>query len=468
MTRNYGNLRSRRSGGGWQWMVMGFVIGFGCAAVIGLAIVIGGTSGLLNGGFLTAFGATNTPVIITATPLPATNTPLPTEVLIEPSATPQQVQVVAPTATTVPPTPDPASIQVLPSITPSPTTSVLPTLPVATNPEASIPPELLAIRTQTRRVDGNTFLMGTTTTEVSNAVNQCVTVFEGNCTAGDAQDSFPAHPVTVNSFEMEVTEVTYEQYLTYLNSSVMGPNSHRNRCEGQICLATRAEDPSSNIIFDSANYRVLDVIKNFPVVNVTWYGAQAYCHAIGRRLPTEAEWEYAARGPQAYIYPWGNDFTTDLAKTSRPRTDQPGSGPVDGYPGGASLFGMLNMAGNAAEWVSDWYSPTYYSELAQSGATAINPQGPPAGTDKVVRGGSWDTPPFFSRSVHRQNEKPINETVWLGFRCAADVTDSTGNAGLNTLGQTTTTNTGSGNEETTANSQPTLPPLPPTATLQPG
>jgi formylglycine-generating enzyme required for sulfatase activity len=154
---------------------------------------------------------------------------------------------------------------------------------------------------------------------------------------------------------------------------------------------------------------------------VTWYGAQSYCEAIGRRLPTEAEWERAARGPQNFLYPWGNLFTTDNAKTSRPRPDDPslaGAVAVGSYPTGASLYGMLDMAGNVAEWVSDWYSPTYYTQLTQTGAPVLNPQGPPAGTSKVVRGGSWDTPPFFARSVHRQESEPQNQTLWLGFRCA--------------------------------------------------
>ncbi|MCB9451118.1 MAG: formylglycine-generating enzyme family protein [Anaerolineaceae bacterium] len=466
MSRNYGNLRGRRSGA-WQWLVMGFIFGFGCAAVFGLVIVIGGTSGLLNTGFLAALNATTTPVIITATPLPVTPTPLPTEVLA-PSVTAQEVQVVAPTATPPPPTQDTASVQVEPSATLTATlVSVIPTQP--TSIEAAIPPELLAIRTQTREISGGTFMMGTTPQEVADAVRECVDVFGGACTLAMGEDSSPPHPVTVNTFEMEVTEVTLEQYLTFLNSSVMGPNSHRNRCFGQVCLATRAEDPGSNVIFDSANYRVVDVIKNFPVVNVTWYGAQAYCEAIGRRLPTEAEWEYAARGEQGNLYPWGNTFSTDYAKTNRPVTSDPGAGPVDSYAIGATSFGILNMAGNVAEWVSDWYSPVYYTQLAQTGATTINPQGPVAGTNKVLRGGSWDTVPFFARSVQRQDLAPNDQTLWAGFRCVADATPTANTTGVTPLtGQNPVTTTGGSNEETTANSQPTLAPLPPTATLQPG
>jgi formylglycine-generating enzyme required for sulfatase activity len=259
----------------------------------------------------------------------------------------------------------------------------------------------------------------------------------------------------------------------------MGPNSHRTGCAGQLCIATRAEDPNSNVIFDSANYRVLDVISEFPVSAVTWYGAKAYCEAIGRRLPTEAEWERAARGPENRLYPWGNTFTTDYAKTSRPKPADPslaGAVAVGTYPSGASYYGMLDMAGNVAEWVSDWYSPSYYIQLAQSGQAVLNPQGPPAGTEKVVRGGSWDTPPFFSRTVHRQSAEPQNQTLWLGFRCAQDgTTDTSGGTGVNTTPASAST------EGDNNSSAPTLPPPPvtgataaptaettPLATLVPG
>ena len=264
---------------------------------------------------------------------------------------------------------------------------------------------------------------------------------------------------------METTEVTYAQYLAFLNS--MGPNSHRTGCAGQLCIATRAEDPNSNIIFDSANYRVLDVISQFPVAAVTWYGAQSYCEAIGRRLPTEAEWERAARGPQNFLYPWGNLFSTDNAKTSRPRVDPTlaGAVAVSSYPTGVSVYGMFDMAGNVAEWVSDWYSPTYYTQLTQTGQPVLNPQGPPAGTSKVVRGGSWDTPPFFARTVHRQESEPQNQTLWLGFRCAQDSpTGSTTNTGA---GVTGTTPQATAAVDDINNSQPTLrpPPTPGSSTI---
>lgn len=487
MTRNYGTLRGRRSGNAaWQWVTIGFVIGFGCAAVVGLALVIGAASGAFGqdaAGFLVAGRPTQTPFVITNTPAPVTSTPQPTEVLVSPmpSATVGQVEVLAPTAT---PTTDPSTIQVEASETPTTeATQAVAPLTSAGNTGASVaavqvPAALVGILGELRPVDGGTFQMGTTPQEVAEAVRQCTDEFEGNCQLAYGEDSFPPHNVTIDPFQMEVTEVTYAQFLAFLNS--MGPNSHRNGCEGQPCAATRAEAENSNIIFDSANYRANPVLNNYPVTGVTWYGAKKYCETIGRRLPTEAEWERAARGPENFLYPWGNIFDVTRANTSRPKVDptQDGVEAVDSYPSGASVYGMLNMAGNAAEWVSDWYIATYYTQLAQSATVVLNPKGPVAGTEKVVRGGSWDAVPFFSRSVHRQSRTPSDQTSWIGFRCAADNNPSQsagqpGGATGNTVLPLPTQSTGGSNEETTSNSQPTLPAPPPTQsgplpTLAPG
>jgi formylglycine-generating enzyme required for sulfatase activity len=472
---NYGTLRgnnnNRRGGGGaWQWVVIGFVVGFGCAAIIGLVAIIGG---LDPGGLLTANRPTQTAVVITATPLPVTPTPIPTEVLIIPTSTidVEQQVITAPTAT---PTTDPSILQVEPSATP--TTQAAPTQGGNTTLSASggqeIPQLLQGITSQMQQVTGGTFPMGTTPQEVQAAVDECRNVYEANCDITMGEDSAPVHNVTIDPFMMEVTEVTYRQYMAFLNS--IGPRSHLNACEGQPCIKTRAEDPNSNVIFDSANYRVLDAIQDFPVTAVTWYGAKAYCEAIGRRLPTEAEWERAARGPENSLYPWGNTFSTDLAKTSRPRPEDPslaGATQVGSY--GIGAWGLYDMAGNVAEWVSDWYSPSYYNQLQQSGE-ALNPQGPPAGTEKAVRGGSWDTVPFFARGIHRQSFAPADGTLWLGFRCAADIgaggnTGTTGTTGGTTGGLTPlNTPSGSANEED-SNAQPLLPSpsIPTTAPNQP-
>ncbi|MBL8162227.1 MAG: formylglycine-generating enzyme family protein [Anaerolineae bacterium] len=474
MTRqNYGSLRGGRRGGSgaWQWIVIGFVFGFGCAAVAGLALVIAGATGVINlDGVLAANRPTQTPFIITNTPAPATPTPPPTEQLL-PSPTVGQAAVLIPTAS---PTPDFSVIQVEPSATA--TLAATSTLQVAAldsqgagvQSAAVDIPELLAGKLSLlRQVNGGEFQMGTTSTEVSSAVDECISLWEGDCQLAYGEDSAPQHAVTVSPFQMEITEVTYDQYLAFLNSR--GPNSHRN-CDGQLCIATRAEEPNSNIIFDTANYRVNDAILNYPVAGVTWYGAKSYCEAIGRRLPTEAEWERAARGPNNTIYPWGDIFAVEFARTSRPREENAalvGARPVRSYPVGA--WELYDMSGNIAEWVSDWYSPGFYTEqqrLIQAGQLIVDPTGPVAGTQKVVRGGSWDAVPFFARGVHRQSREPQDYTLWIGFRCAADPTvpgANTSSPGTTSVTTPIATLPASGQENTSA--QPTIPPPPATATL---
>jgi formylglycine-generating enzyme required for sulfatase activity len=266
------------------------------------------------------------------------------------------------------------------------------------------------------RVDGGTFDMGTTPQEIAVAVDQCVNEEGGNCQIVFGEDSTPPHSVTISAFQIEQTEVTYRQFLIFLTA--LGAANHLAGCDGQACVITRSEDENSNIVFNGFNYQVAGVIENFPVTNVTWYGAEAYCRALGRRLPTEAEWERAARGYDNFIYPWGNEWNPAFAKTSISPDETVGALPVGGLPVGASVYGAFDMAGNVAEWVSDWYDPTYYSQRSASG---LDPIGPAGGSEKVLRGGSWDAKPFFARSVHRQSGNPFSGYPWAGFRCATDI-----------------------------------------------
>jgi formylglycine-generating enzyme required for sulfatase activity len=474
MTRYNVRPANRRGGGGaWQWTLIGTVLGFGCAAILGLVLIISG----VDIGVLTAFRATPTPLVITATPPPFTATSQPTEVLqvVPPSATSAEAVVVLPTATQPPPTPliQIESSPVQPTLAPIGQPDSAPTLSSAAvqSPNALNLPSLLVGRTSALvSVEGGTFSMGTSIQEVSSAVDECINTWEGTCQLSFGEDSAPEHQVTINPFFVEDAEVTYGQYMAFLNSTNagMGPNSHRRGCGGQLCMLTRSEEPNSSVIFEGANYRVLPVIENNPVTNVTWYGAQAYCESIGRRLPTEAEWERAARGPLNNLYPWGNLFDTNLARTSRPRSDVLGAQPVRTYPANNLIY---DMAGNVSEWVSDWYSPTYYAQLANTGAATLNPLGPPAGTQKVLRGGSWDAVPFFSRSVHRQSEDPVNGRPFIGFRCVADVGANTPgmpqpvapvapSGSIDAVAPTATLEAASG--ETTGNAAPTLPPPPAT------
>jgi formylglycine-generating enzyme required for sulfatase activity len=238
---------------------------------------------------------------------------------------------------------------------------------------------------------------------------------------------------------MERTEVTFGQYVDFLNYLRSQGSDHLSGCGGFICVQTLnelAQESGGVIVFDGATYEVPTTLTNFPVWGVSWYGANTYCETIGRRLPTEAEWEYAASGGGSgitdYIYPWGNNFDVNQAKTRIPTDAAQGPVTVGSYGSGAS--GLYDMAGNVEEWVADWYQADYYNQLANTGTMPVDPQGPPTGIQKVLRGGSWNTMPFFTRTAHRRLSNPIpsesttTDPRSIGFRCAADAEDTSGGA----------------------------------------
>jgi formylglycine-generating enzyme required for sulfatase activity len=145
-----------------------------------------------------------------------------------------------------------------------------------------------------------------------------------------------------------------------------------------------------------------------PVRCVTWYEAEAYASFRHGRLPTEAEWEYAARGPRSSTYPWGDEWDASRCNV----VDSSGPTKVGSYPGGVSWVGAYDMAGNAMEWVADWLADDYYAH-----SPAEDPTGPAEGTRKVEKGGWWGSNQFVARSAYRHFEDaPDYSDMHIGFR----------------------------------------------------
>ena len=156
-------------------------------------------------------------------------------------------------------------------------------------------------------------------------------------------------------------------------------------------------------------------LTRWPALYVTWSEASDFCRAQGKRLPTEAEWEKAARGDSGNLFPWGQRAPTPaLAMFGQYHAHEiPIVAPVDSGEEGRSPYGMHHMAGNAAEWVEDWFGIDYYATMPDR-----NPHGPANGRYKVVRGGSWKSSPALLRTATRGGASPDQRAATIGFRCA--------------------------------------------------
>jgi formylglycine-generating enzyme required for sulfatase activity len=240
-------------------------------------------------------------------------------------------------------------------------------------------------------VPPGTFQMGSTGPQVEAAMELCAQYPDpwNRCELSRFEVEAPQHAVTLDGFWIDRTEVTNAQYA---------------RCvESGSCTRSRlADDPTYNH-------------GDCPVAGVPWQDAAAYCAWAGGRLPTEAEWEYAARGTQGAIYPWGDAFDCAAAnlEDSLSGCDDgyPGPAPVGSFDAGISWCGALDMAGNVWEWVADAFGQ-YPAEMQ------ANPAGPAVTGTNILRGGSWGYPPAFVRTAHRYAVPPEADYLAVGFRCA--------------------------------------------------
>jgi formylglycine-generating enzyme required for sulfatase activity len=236
------------------------------------------------------------------------------------------------------------------------------------------------------------FLMGSTEAEIDR--------YEAEAEESNARrwftDEAPQHTVYLDAYYIDRYEVTNAQYRKFVEEAVYREPRY----------------------WDSGGRRHRFELPDQPVIGVSWDDAVAYAEWAGKRLPTEAEWEKAARGTDGRRYPWGDVFDSDQCNAHLRRSL--GTQPVGSYPSGASPYGLLDMAGNVWEWCADWYGSDYYTKSPYK-----NPQGPQTGDERVLRGGAWwvRMPAAETRCTYRGGNAPTECHSNFGFRLVKDVGD---------------------------------------------
>jgi len=272
--------------------------------------------------------------------------------------------------------------------------------------------------------------MGLASSQMNTVLSICRSE-SADCSRAIFGDDKPAHTVYLDTYEIGRYEVTNAQFAAFVADTDYVTDAEAAG-RGQVQVGSDWE------WVNGADWRHpegsdSDIAGRMghPVVQVSWNDANTYCEWANGRLPTDAEWEKAARGPSTgsgdgRIYPWGDNFRCDGANLDDETTIDRFStrcddgwfrtAPVGSFPDGVSPYGLFDMAGNVREWVSDWYDSDYYESSPRT-----NPAGPSRGQYKSTRGGSWFTDRTWARVTDRRPFKPDFRSNYLGFRCARDV-----------------------------------------------
>lgn len=217
----------------------------------------------------------------------------------------------------------------------------------------------------------------------------------------------PQHRVWLDAYEMDRDEVSLGEYLYFMQKQKLHPSDELQKLLWHVITVHSVSDQT---------------LARWPALYVTWAEASNLCAAKHARLPTEAEWEKAARGSEGLPYPWGKATPSSaLAMFGQHHVHEiPILAAVDSYEKGKSPYGLHHMAGNIAEWVQDWFGSDYYAHMPER-----NPLGPTRGRYKSVRGGSWKSNRVMLRTATRGGASPDQRAATIGFRCARSlVSDS--------------------------------------------